>query len=373
MLSPLRGTEIYDYVDHLLQRQRGELTVFSRGALDWVRRLSGGLPRRINVICQNSLQLAFAERSEIVKSRHVRSAATEYDNVLAFSPKRSFRATEVARLALHWINGRGVPVVAGGLAAMAALVALVAFEVEALRLSARLIPTQSTDITQSHLSSLEPIQEGSLQGPPPIPATANPFSPRVALRPTPSAPAAEASPEQVTKVEGTRNKTSTIETQTKSSETARKILPSVALPEGEEDTVAPASETNLGTHAKKIIKYDLNRAQEAESAGHYGNAIWHLKRALKLDPDNLALRKMFLDARRAEAEQAASHPVTISSSIDIVQYEISEGDAYMRKGDYDTALRKYKVARAMDPDNDDIDDRVTNAERAQAAGAKNSP
>jgi len=59
--------------------------------------------------------------------------------------------------------------------------------------------------------------------------------------------------------------------------------------------------------------------------------------------------------------------------MDIIQDETNLGDAYMRKGDYDNALRKFRTALAMDPDDEDLGDRITRAERAKAAGAKMLP
>jgi hypothetical protein len=52
------------------------------------------------VICHNSLLLAYLEGSATVKSRHVRAAAAEYDDVVASSAKRPFRTSEAARLAM---------------------------------------------------------------------------------------------------------------------------------------------------------------------------------------------------------------------------------------------------------------------------------
>jgi type II secretory pathway predicted ATPase ExeA len=89
MLRPLRHNEIYDYVGHYLREQQGELAIFSRGALRTLARLSRGLPRQINLICRNSLGLAAAEGSPIVKSRHVRTAAAEYKDVVGFSASLS--------------------------------------------------------------------------------------------------------------------------------------------------------------------------------------------------------------------------------------------------------------------------------------------
>src|SRR5262249_15845790 len=68
LLRPLRPPEVHDYVDFLLRDQGGSREIFSRGGLDRVARLSGGLPRKINNLCHNSLFFAYAERAKRVEA-----------------------------------------------------------------------------------------------------------------------------------------------------------------------------------------------------------------------------------------------------------------------------------------------------------------
>src|ERR1700722_19249236 len=127
VLPPLDSSEVHNYVEHHLREQGGELTTFTRGGLRRLTRLSGGIPRRINMICDHSLSRAFAEGSTVVKSRHVRAAAAEYDDVLSYSAKRPFRIPESARLNLNWPGGKNTKVVVGSLLALAATGVIFAF------------------------------------------------------------------------------------------------------------------------------------------------------------------------------------------------------------------------------------------------------
>ena len=51
--------------------------VFNRKALSSVHRHSGGIPRIVNVLCDNSLLTAFARRSVSVSAQMVRESAHE--------------------------------------------------------------------------------------------------------------------------------------------------------------------------------------------------------------------------------------------------------------------------------------------------------
>ena len=69
-------------------------------------------------------------------------------------------------------------------------------------------------------------------------------------------------------------------------------------------------------------------------------------------------------------------PATNASDNDNINtetHELDQGDAYMRKGDYDDALIKFKVARMMDPGNEEINDRIVNVEKAKAVEAETLP
>jgi LysM repeat protein len=84
LLPVLQGKEIYDYVEYRLRSRGGDIErLFTRGAIKELIRSSGGIPRRINVLCHNALMLAFAEGEESAAVQHVRDAAHDYDRLLA--------------------------------------------------------------------------------------------------------------------------------------------------------------------------------------------------------------------------------------------------------------------------------------------------
>ncbi len=77
-LGPLSAAETADYVRHRLAVAglQGPLP-FDARALAWVHRLTGGVPRRINLLCQRALLGAYAQDSRTVDARIVRRAARE--------------------------------------------------------------------------------------------------------------------------------------------------------------------------------------------------------------------------------------------------------------------------------------------------------
>ena len=84
LLPILQGKEIYDYVEYRLRSRGGDIErLFTRGALRELTRSSGGIPRRINVLCHNALLLAYSEGEESASVQHVRDAADDYDRLLA--------------------------------------------------------------------------------------------------------------------------------------------------------------------------------------------------------------------------------------------------------------------------------------------------
>jgi type II secretory pathway predicted ATPase ExeA len=84
LLPVLQGKEIYDYVEYRLRSRGGDIErLFRRGAIRELMRSSGGIPRRINVLCHNALMLAFSEGEESADVQHVRDAVHDYDRLLA--------------------------------------------------------------------------------------------------------------------------------------------------------------------------------------------------------------------------------------------------------------------------------------------------
>jgi Flp pilus assembly protein TadD len=79
-------------------------------------------------------------------------------------------------------------------------------------------------------------------------------------------------------------------------------LPPLVLTPVDERTVAPAAKSIPNNHIRNTIRYDINRADAALREGRYNNAIWHLERAIALDPDNQVLRDRLSIARKARSD-----------------------------------------------------------------------
>jgi len=90
LLPTLRPGEVSEYVEYRLRAHGGDVRkVFKRGALRELARLSGGIPRRINMLCHNALVLAYAQQARLVTAVHIEEAAHDYDHLLADSPSSS--------------------------------------------------------------------------------------------------------------------------------------------------------------------------------------------------------------------------------------------------------------------------------------------
>jgi general secretion pathway protein A len=76
-LDPLSGDEAAAYVRHRLRVAGATREVFSNGGLREVQRLSGGVPRLINIISDRALLGAFTEDRHLVSASVVRRAAGE--------------------------------------------------------------------------------------------------------------------------------------------------------------------------------------------------------------------------------------------------------------------------------------------------------
>jgi general secretion pathway protein A len=76
-LDPLSGDEAAAYVRHRLRVAGATREIFSNGALREIQRLSGGVPRLINIISDRALLGAFTEDRHLVSASVVRRAAGE--------------------------------------------------------------------------------------------------------------------------------------------------------------------------------------------------------------------------------------------------------------------------------------------------------
>src|ERR1700722_10246766 len=76
-LNPLSRDETKGYVRHRLRVAGAQEEIFSARALDEVHRLSGGIPRIINVACDRALLGAYTQETRKINAALVRRAAGE--------------------------------------------------------------------------------------------------------------------------------------------------------------------------------------------------------------------------------------------------------------------------------------------------------
>jgi general secretion pathway protein A len=76
-LDPLESGETASYVRHRLRVAGATREIFTSGALREVQRLSGGVPRLINIVCDRALLGAFTEDRHLVRANVIRRAAGE--------------------------------------------------------------------------------------------------------------------------------------------------------------------------------------------------------------------------------------------------------------------------------------------------------
>lgn len=77
LLRPLTVEETMSYVSHRLTAAGAEQTIFDTAALETLFRLTRGVPRRINRLCDLALLIAFADEQAVVGSAHIEAVAQE--------------------------------------------------------------------------------------------------------------------------------------------------------------------------------------------------------------------------------------------------------------------------------------------------------
>lgn len=117
-LQPFTESETAAYVDHRMRLAGGTADTFERGALREVHRLTDGVPRLINVICDRALLGAYAERSATVNRATVRAAATEVLGHRRRPPRRLLATSALIALAVVAGAAAGFAVTSSRAAAM---------------------------------------------------------------------------------------------------------------------------------------------------------------------------------------------------------------------------------------------------------------
>lgn len=100
-LEPLSREEAGHYIDHRLKVAGALGEIFDAGAKRAVYRLSGGIPRIMNVICDRALLGAYSRETRTVTRDIVKRAATEVSGI---TPRRAWR----------WLLPAGAAVIVAG-------------------------------------------------------------------------------------------------------------------------------------------------------------------------------------------------------------------------------------------------------------------
>ncbi|MDC8832646.1 ExeA family protein [Alteromonas gilva] len=75
-LLPLNADEVKAYVNHRLSVANGDISVFSKATVRAMYRVTAGIPRVINLLCDRAMTLAFTQQQPVVK-RHLFIAAAQ--------------------------------------------------------------------------------------------------------------------------------------------------------------------------------------------------------------------------------------------------------------------------------------------------------
>jgi general secretion pathway protein A len=76
-LLPLEKGDVANYVNHRLHRAGAKGSLFNNTCISLLFRLTGGVPRLINLVCQHSLLATYSTGSKVVSPKVVKEAAVE--------------------------------------------------------------------------------------------------------------------------------------------------------------------------------------------------------------------------------------------------------------------------------------------------------
>ncbi len=87
-LEPLDANQTVEYIQHRMRAAGGDLWVFEEAALDEVYRMSGGVPRQVNNICDIALLLGYSSNAEKIGLELIKQASEEVYSALSPDEQR---------------------------------------------------------------------------------------------------------------------------------------------------------------------------------------------------------------------------------------------------------------------------------------------
>src|SRR5262249_44966591 len=90
LLPTLKENEIRDYLEYRLQARGGSVAkLFGPSAVKQLIRDCSGIPRKINLLCDNALLAAYAQAARRVTGKHMTAAIRDYHNLLWATKRRA--------------------------------------------------------------------------------------------------------------------------------------------------------------------------------------------------------------------------------------------------------------------------------------------
>lgn len=122
-LKPLNRKETAEYIIFRIKKARGrDLRIFDKGAIDEIYKYSGGVPRLINIICDNALLTGFAKGAKRLNKNIIREVTGELDvagkpekSVNKLHPAMAFLIAAVVVMGLAWGYYSGLFKALGGI------------------------------------------------------------------------------------------------------------------------------------------------------------------------------------------------------------------------------------------------------------------
>lgn len=230
MLSRLQPGEIQEYIDFRLRARGGSARdIFAPSALRHIAEHSGGIPRRINVLCHNAMLLAYTSDSKRVRGQHAKAAAAEYEDLFMTASIASQADTEAKKAPQRrWWSAAAVAAVGGAAFAAAWIWSSNAF-----------LANSHQARTRASAPSVQPRAE-------------EPALPVVASNPMPAAPASAPSPAALAALASATGVKPAAQTSAPTRHRVREIRVQIG------DTVANIAERYLGSREKLAAVVAVN-------------------------------------------------------------------------------------------------------------------
>ncbi len=111
-IPPLTAKESERYIDHRLHLVGGKSEIFAPDALTLIVRNSDGVPRRLNMICDNSLRIGHQISQPVITASTVQKALKEmyFEKKRPSLPFKGKRESSIARKLLYLLTAVGISV-----------------------------------------------------------------------------------------------------------------------------------------------------------------------------------------------------------------------------------------------------------------------